>query len=173
MFLLSEYSVAGWVRDRTIPVMSSRRSTPADLDALADVVTRLRRALRRVVRSDVPFEALPMAQIEVMQLLAERPGLRAGEVGEALLLASTTVSTLIGALLTQDLIERQADPADRRAWRLLLTEDGETRLADWQQSNRKVMRAAATQLADEDLRALREALPALTKLAAHLDENRP
>ena len=129
MFLLSEYSVAGPVRDRTIPVMSSRRSTPADLDALADVVTRLRRALRRVVRSDVPFEALPMAQIEVMQLLAERPGLRAGEVGEALLLASTTVSTLIGALLTQDLIERQADPADRRAWRLLLTEDGETRLA--------------------------------------------
>jgi DNA-binding MarR family transcriptional regulator len=152
--------------------MPARRSTPADLDALADVVTRLRRALRRVVRSDLPFETLPMAQIEVMQLLAERPGLRAGEVGDALLLAPTTVSTLVGALLTQDLIERQADPADRRAWRLLLTEDGEARLADWQQSNRRVMRAAATHLGEDDLRALRDALPALGALVAHLDTHR-
>jgi DNA-binding MarR family transcriptional regulator len=152
---------------------AARRSTPADLDALADVVTRLRRALRRVVRSDVPFEALPMAQIEVMQLLAERPGLRAGEVGDALLLAPTTVSTLVGALLTQDLIERQADPSDRRAWRLLLTADGDTRLADWQQSNRRVMRAAAADLGDDELQSLRDALPALSKLVAHLDGNRP
>lgn len=151
---------------------AARRTNPADLDALADVVTRLRRALRRAVRTDVPFEALPMAQIEVMQLLAERPGLRAGEVGEALLLAPTTVSTLVGALLTQDLIERLADPADRRAWRLLLTEDGEARLADWQQSNRHVMREAATNLSDQDLADLRNALPALSKLVAELDSNR-
>lgn len=137
------------------------------------MVTRLRRALRRVVRSDVPFEALPMAQIEVMQLLAERPGLRASEVGEALLLAPTTVSTLIGSLLAQDLIDRQPDPADRRAWRLLLTAEGEARLADWQQSNRRVMRSAAAHLGDEDLAALRDALPALSKLVAHLDSNRP
>lgn len=151
---------------------AARRANPADLDALADVVTRLRRALRRIVRSEVAYEALPMAQIEVMQLLAERPGLRAGEVGDTLLLAPTTVSTLVGALLTQDLIERQVDPADRRAWRLLLTEDGEARLADWQQSNRRVMRDAATQLGDQDLQALRNALPALTNLVAHLDANR-
>ncbi|HWA65289.1 MAG TPA: MarR family winged helix-turn-helix transcriptional regulator [Mycobacteriales bacterium] len=151
---------------------ASRRSTTADLDALADVVTRLRRALRRVVRSDLPFETLPMAQIEVMQLLAERPGLRAGEVGEALLLAPTTVSTLIGTLLAQDLIDRQPDPADRRAWRLVLTAEGEARLADWQQSNRRVMRSAASGLADEDLVALRNALPALTRLVTELDGNR-
>ncbi|HEX3706897.1 MAG TPA: MarR family transcriptional regulator [Mycobacteriales bacterium] len=157
-----------------------RRSAPADrrlpkaadLDALADAVTRLRRALRRVVRSDVPFETLSMAQIEVMQLLAERPGLRAGEVGEALLLAPTTVSTLVGALLAHDLIERQADPADRRAWRLLLTDDGEERLADWQQSNRRVMRDAAAHLSTDELQSLRAALPALSKLVTHLDSSR-
>lgn len=149
-----------------------RASTAPDLDALADVVTRLRRALRRVVRSDVPFETLPMAQIEVMQLLAERPGLRAGEVGDALLLAPTTVSTLVGALLTQDLIDRRADPADRRAWQLHLTEEGDQRLAQWQQSNRRILREAASQLAAADLRALRAAVPALTRLAGHLDSAR-
>jgi DNA-binding MarR family transcriptional regulator len=151
---------------------AARASSAAELDALADVVTRLRRALRRVVRSDLPFETLPMAQIEVMQLLAERPGLRAGEVGEALMLAPTTVSTLVGALLTQDLIDRRADPADRRAWQLHLTKEGKQRLADWQQANRRVMRDAASQLDGSDLRALREAVPALAKLVAQLDDNR-
>jgi DNA-binding MarR family transcriptional regulator len=151
---------------------ATRRSTSADLDALADVVTRLRRALRRVVRTDVPFEASSMAQIEVLQLLAERPGLRAGEVGEALLLAPTTVSTLVGALLTQDLIDRRADPADRRAWQLHLTSEGNERLADWQQSNRRVMRDAAANLGADDLQTLRDALPALSKLVTHLDSTR-
>ncbi|HVY10234.1 MAG TPA: MarR family winged helix-turn-helix transcriptional regulator [Mycobacteriales bacterium] len=149
-----------------------RRSTSADLDALADAVTRLRRALRRVVRSDVPFESVPMAQIEVMQLLAERPGLRAGEVGEILLLAPTTVSTLVGALLSQELIERQADPSDRRAWRLLLTESGTDLLTEWQQSNRRVMRDAAAHLSADDLQALRDAVPALSKLVGQLDSSR-
>jgi DNA-binding MarR family transcriptional regulator len=149
--------------------VAARGSSAADLDALADVVTRLRRALRRIVRSDLPFESLPMAQIEVMQLLAERPGLRAGEVGEALLLAPTTVSTLVGALLTQDLIDRRADPADRRAWRLHLTAEGEQQLADWQQSNRRVLREAAAGLGTADLRALREAVPALERLVSQLD----
>jgi DNA-binding MarR family transcriptional regulator len=149
--------------------MAAARASVADLDALADVVTRLRRALRRVVRSDLPFETLPMAQIEVMQLLAERPGLRAGEVGEALLLAPTTVSTLVGALLTQDLIDRRADPADRRAWQLHLTREGVQRLSDWQQSNRRVLREAAAHLESADLRALRDAVPALARLVGQLD----
>jgi DNA-binding MarR family transcriptional regulator len=149
--------------------MAAARASAADLDALADVVTRLRRALRRVVRSDLPFETLPMAQIEVMQLLAERPGLRAGEVGEALLLAPTTVSTLVGALLTQDLIDRRADPADRRAWQLHLTREGVQRLSDWQQSNRRVLREAAAHLESADLRALRDAVPALARLVGQLD----
>jgi DNA-binding MarR family transcriptional regulator len=110
-----------------------------------------------------------MAQIEVMQLLADRPGLRAGEVGEALTLAPTTVSTLVGALLAHDLIDRRADPADRRAWQLHLTVTGEQQLADWQQSNRRVLRDAASALDTADLRALREAVPALARLVAELD----
>jgi DNA-binding MarR family transcriptional regulator len=152
-------------------LVAAARTPAADLDALADVVTRLRRALRRLVRSELTFDT-PMAQIEVMQLLDERPGLRAGEVGEALLLAPTTVSTLVGALLAQDLIDRRADPADRRAWQLHLTRAGKQQLADWQHSNRRMLRDAASQLDASDLRALRDAVPALAKLVAQLDAGR-
>lgn len=145
---------------------------PADLDPLADVVARLRRALRRGVRADPDLEPLPVAQIEVMQLLADSPGLRAGEVGERLLLAPTTVSTLVGALLSHELIERQPDPADRRAWNLHLTAAGEGALHRWQRSNQRVLHDALAKLGAADQRALRSALPALAKLVGHLDAGR-
>jgi DNA-binding MarR family transcriptional regulator len=149
-----------------------RSPVPADLDPLADVVARLRRALRRGVRADPDLEPLPVAQIEVMQLLADAPGLRAGEVGERLLLAPTTVSTLVGALLSQELIERRADPADRRAWMLHLTAGGEAALGRWQRSNQRVLHDALAKLGPGDQRALRSALPALAKLVGHLDQGR-
>lgn len=156
------------------------RTTPTDLDTLADVVARLRRALRRGVRAELGSgvraeptrSARPVAQIEVLQLLEERPGLRASEVGETLLLAPTTVSTLIGALLATDSIERVPDPADRRAWQLRLTAAGGDELARWQQANKRVLRDAFSKLATADQRALRGALPALGKLVGHLDSGR-
>jgi DNA-binding MarR family transcriptional regulator len=152
--------------------MSPAANLPSDLDVLADIVTRLRRALRRGVRADVPFETVSVAQVELMQLLAEQPGLRAREAGEQLLLAPTTVSTLVGALLSSGLIERNADPDDRRSWHLSLTSRGTARLADWQQSNKRVLHDALAQLNATDQRALRGALPALTKLVSHLDTRR-
>jgi DNA-binding MarR family transcriptional regulator len=153
-------------------LMAMPPPVPADLDLLADVVSRLRRALRRGVRADPELEAIPVAQIEVMQLLAEHPGLRAGTVGDRLLLAPTTVSTLVGALLAQELIERRADPADRRAWSLELTRAGEAALGRWQRSNQRVLHDALAQLGAADQRALRSALPALAKLVGHLDQSR-
>jgi DNA-binding MarR family transcriptional regulator len=124
------------------------------------------------VRADLTNQGLPVAQIEVLQLLAERPGLRAGEVGDLLLLAPTTVSTLVGALLAARLIERAPDPTDRRAWHLHLTARGGKELARWQLSNKRVLRDALTALDSTDRDALRGALPALASLVGHLDAAR-
>lgn len=152
--------------------MSGASTTTSELDVLADIVTRLRRALRRGVRTDVPFESLSVSQVELMQLLAEQPGLRASDVGDQLLLAATTVSTLVGALLSAALIERVADPEDRRAWHLHLTKEGTKRLAEWQQSNKRALHDALDRLNPSDKKALHGALPALTKLVANLDSGR-
>jgi DNA-binding MarR family transcriptional regulator len=147
-------------------------ATSSELDTLADIVSRLRRALRRGVRADVPFESMSVAQIELLQLLEDQPGLRASMIGERLLLAPTTVSTLVSALLSGELIERTADPDDRRAWQLSLTPAGTARLAEWQQANKRVLHGALDRLNAADQKALRGALPALTKLVANLDQTR-
>lgn len=144
--------------------------TAREEPALADVVARLRRALRRSVRVEVPFEAVSVAQVELMQLLADAPGLRAREISDRLLLAPTTVSTLIGQLLTADLIDRRPDPADRRAWQLHLTADGKKQLRSWQQANSRVLDAALARLDATDRKAVQAALPALARLVGHLDD---
>ena len=141
----------------------------ADHERLAAVVMRLRRALRRGVRPTVPHEALPVAQVEVLQYLAETPGLRASDLTERMLLAPTTVSTLVGQLLDRALVERQPDPSDRRVWHLHLTDSGLAELTLWQQSTTGLLRPALKALPAADRQAIRAALPALERLVAKLD----
>ena len=43
----------------------------SDARQLTDVVTRLRRALRKSIRTDYPWESLPMAQVELLMSLAD------------------------------------------------------------------------------------------------------
>ena len=145
-------------------------SEEAHPDQLADVVARLRRALRRSMRIDLPQESLPTAQVEVLQLLTDCPGLRAGEIGDRLRLAPTTVSTLVGQLLEWDALERRPDPDDRRAWHLHLTPVGEVQLARWQELNESVLHGALTALSVADRRAIERAVPALDRLIARLHD---
>jgi DNA-binding MarR family transcriptional regulator len=145
----------------------------ADLETLADVVTRLRRALRRGVRPAVPHEALAPAQVEVLQYLAESPGLRAGELTDRMLLAPTTISTLIGQLLDRGLVERRPHPTDRRAWQLHATAAGLAELTHWQAATLGALRPAMQSLTKADRQAVRAALPALERLVAALDVTTP
>jgi DNA-binding MarR family transcriptional regulator len=164
-------TTGGAARKRSIPPAPAQPgdAEQGELESLADVVARLRRALRRSVRVDVPFESLSVAQVELMQYLAENPGLRASDLAERLLLAPTTISTLLNLLLSKQIVERRPDASDRRAWHLHLTATGIQQLAAWQASNEQILRAALHQLGDKDRTAIRKALPALNLLVRHLD----
>jgi DNA-binding MarR family transcriptional regulator len=135
---------------------------------LADTVARLRRALRRGVRRALPAQALSVAQIEVLQAIADGPGLRSTDLGERLSLAPTTVSTLLSPLLAKELVARDADPGDRRVYRLSLTPAGADALAVWQHTTMHVIVAAFVQLTADDRRAIRRAVPALDRLVDRL-----
>jgi DNA-binding MarR family transcriptional regulator len=113
-----------------------------DLRSLADAVTRLRRSLRRAIRPEYPWESLPMAQVEVLQLLEERPGIAVGEVASTLRLASNTVSTLVGQLLREGLVLRTSDDRDRRIGRLTLSDDGVARLTGWRVAHEHLLEDA-------------------------------
>jgi len=135
---------------------------------LTDVVTRLRRALRTSIRSDWPWESLPMAQIELLQTLAERSPMRVGDLAGELRLAPNTVSGLVGQLIESGLVSRAGDPADRRVARLSVTEHGHDQLAVWQSAHEKRIGAALDKLDAGERADVVRALAALDHLVDHL-----
>ncbi|WP_329494465.1 MarR family winged helix-turn-helix transcriptional regulator [Kitasatospora herbaricolor] len=134
---------------------------------LTDVVTRLRRALRSSIRTDYPWESLPMAQIELLQTLAAAP-LRVGELAARQRLAPNTVSGLVSKLLDAGFVDRQPDPGDRRTARIALTDDGHRQLADWQHAHERRIADALDSLTSADRDAVMAALPGLESLARAL-----
>jgi DNA-binding MarR family transcriptional regulator len=136
---------------------------------LAEVVTRLRRALRSSVRSEFAWERLPMAQIELMQRLADEPQLRVKDLAVRHRLATNTVSQLVQSLVTAELVDRQADPQDRRAVVLTLTEKGAEVLRLWLAANEDRLQAALHELGDSDRAAILAVVPALTRLVEKLE----
>ncbi|WP_354639434.1 MarR family winged helix-turn-helix transcriptional regulator [Kitasatospora camelliae] len=134
---------------------------------LTDVITRLRRALRSSIRTDYPWESLPMAQVELLQTLAAAP-LRVGELAARQRLAPNTVSGLIGKLLEAGFVDRQPDPGDRRTARIALTDAGRQQLRDWQRAHEHRLADALESLSPADRDAAMLALPALDRLARAL-----
>jgi DNA-binding MarR family transcriptional regulator len=140
---------------------------------LTDAVTQLRRVLRREVRVDVTWESLPMAQVELLQLLEESDGARVSDVAGALRLAANTVSTLVAQMSSAGMLRRSTDPQDRRAARLSLTETGLARLQEWRQAQELMLRAALGELTVRQRQTLLAAVPALRALTAALARGRP
>lgn len=157
--------------DPGVPVDAPHAVTPGSVDvgALSEIVARLRRALRTAVRSDIPWEALPMAQVEVLQRLADEPGLRVRDLAERHRLAPNTISMLIQHMVTTGLVTRDPDPDDRRAVTVSLTPRGEAALSAWHAANTRRLDAALQPLPERDRRRIAAAIPALSRLVIELE----
>ncbi|HTF51833.1 MAG TPA: MarR family transcriptional regulator [Pseudonocardia sp.] len=142
----------------------------ADAGALAEVVTRLRRVLRTSIRSEYPWESLPMAQVELLLALRERQPARIGELATRLKLAPNTISGLVQQLVEAALVSRDPDPADRRVATVTLTPAGSAKLDEWELAHHRRLSAALTELGSADQAAVRAALPALARLVEHLSD---
>jgi len=136
---------------------------------LTDVVTRLRRILRSSVRGDVPWESLPMAQVELLQRLDEESDLRVSDLAARHRLAANTVSTLVQQLVTAGLVERRPSVQDRRAVTLSLTPAGKSRLQEWLAAHETRLARALAELALDDQRVVVASIGPLSRLVEQLE----
>ena len=145
---------------------------PAGL-ALADAVSRLRRAMRRAARAHGPGGALPgglsVAQLEFLSCLAENPAARPGQVARLLRLAPSSVATLVNGLVRAGLVVRAGGIGDRRTALLDLTPAGHAVTADWQLVNSRILAAALMAMSATSRRSLVSSLPALRELTGAVD----
>jgi DNA-binding MarR family transcriptional regulator len=138
----------------------------ADLvDAWGGVRRRLRRGAARVVAGDL----LTPAEVELLRLVAGRPGITVREAADALHLAGNTVSTLLGGLAERGLLDRRRDERDRRAVRLTVTRAARVRMRAWQDERNRLLTLAVAELSAADRTALEASLEPMRRLAAALE----
>ncbi|MFD3617956.1 MarR family winged helix-turn-helix transcriptional regulator [Streptomyces sp. NPDC058676] len=139
-------------------------------EELADALVGVQRLIRRRLRRDMPDPRLRGAEVELLRLVVERPGIGISDAAKELCLASNSVSTLVNQLSGQGYLIRETHPADRRAARLLPTAAAGARLGEWRERRADLVRREVSRLDAADRDALHAAIPALRKLAVNLHE---
>ena len=151
------------------PNADAARGAVARADGLADGVARLRRALRRGAPVASPGNPLAVAQLELLSVVAEHPGVRPGQLARLLHVRPNTVTTIVNALAAQGMISRSSTDGDRRAVELTITDAGQQAVHAWQATNAAVLHLAVSALPEPQQRALAAAVPAIDALARAID----
>ena len=99
-------------------------------DTIGVLVTDAARLLRRRFDARARRIGVSRAQWQVLIALARAQGINQAALAERLEVETITVGRMVDRLADAGLVERRADPADRRAWQLFLTPRAVTMLAD-------------------------------------------
>jgi DNA-binding MarR family transcriptional regulator len=137
---------------------------------LMDVTAGLRRVVRRKLRPALPDPPLRGAQLELLQVVDDQPGIGVSAAAKNLHLADNTVSTLVNQRVGAGLLERQRDPGDRRAARLGLTDSARDRMRRWRAGRARLVGDALVKLPADDVAAVAAALPALRQLLRAVEQ---
>lgn len=79
------------------------------------------RLFRRSFNARTKESGITALQWRLITYLKRHAGIRQGPLAELIEVEPITLSRMIDRLVEAELVERRADPADRRAWQLYLT----------------------------------------------------
>ena len=113
-------------------------------------------------------EGVTLAQLRLLYRLDADPGVTAGTLADLLGVRASTVTGIVDRLVSQNLVERQADPDDRRLVRSRLTPSGRDMISRFTQENRAYIRSIFERLSDADLQAAGAALRRVNQAAQEL-----
>lgn len=140
-----------------------------------ETAARLRQTIAKLYRRLRARDAAGLSPSRVSALLnVDRNGpLRISALAEAEGLNPTMLSRLVGELVEAGLIERVADPEDRRAAHVVATSEGHTLAERLRHERTTAVTEALHRLTPAEARHIAAALPALEALADQLLGDRP
>jgi DNA-binding MarR family transcriptional regulator len=127
------------------------------------LVIAMHRLTRRLRKADIA--APHPTQVIVLALLAQHGPLRIGELATRIPCPQPTATTTVAGLQAAGLVTREADPADGRAARVLITDAGRRTVHSVAQREAEALAALLSTVDEDDLRILRAAIPLLSGLA--------
>lgn len=138
-------------------------------DQLMTTMAAMRRQVRRELRPQGIGPQLRGAQIELLRVAHDKPGIGVAAAARELHLAANSVSTLTGQLTDLGMLIRKTDPHDRRAIRLYPTDIAVKRMEEWRHARAQLVGSRISALAEADQDAIAAVLPVLRTLLADLD----
>jgi DNA-binding MarR family transcriptional regulator len=137
-------------------------STADDVPArLYLAIGRLSRSLRR---SGSP--GLGHGSISALSTLIRCGEMRLGDLAAKEGVAAPTMSRIVAALVEAKYVQREPDPADRRAWLVKATPDGERMVLGLRSTRVQELRRRIDRLSDDNQEELIKAIPVLEALLA-------
>jgi len=139
-------------------------------------ISNLQLALRRVLKSLVlktdpesPLIELPISQLRCLYTVAEQQGRKMHDLCETLRVGLPAVSQIVDRLVRRELIERRADPQDRRVVRLHLTHHAQAILDDASNARDARMAATLSHLSTAEIKRVTRALETIAQAAEKVE----
>ena len=97
-------------------------------DTIGVLIGQVSRLLRRAFDERARRIGVTRPRWQLLVVVSRHPGINQGGVAEMLEVEPITVGRMVDRMQEAKLIERRADPSDRRTWRLHLTEKGQAQV---------------------------------------------
>ncbi|WP_222195577.1 MarR family winged helix-turn-helix transcriptional regulator [Modestobacter italicus] len=129
---------------------------------LGDLLMRVARTLRRRFTATLAPWDLSPHQARALRVVCARDGVRLSELAEALRIAPRSATEVADGLAERGLVERTADPRDRRAVVLVATDAGRTVQREVEEARAADSTELFARLSAEDRATLERILRQLT-----------
>ena len=139
------------------------------METLPFEIAETAHALRRAFDRRAATLGVTRAQWKVLFRLSRTPGLRQIELADILDVEPITLSRIVDKLDDAGLVERRADPADRRAWRLEVTAKAQPLIAKLRLLAGELVDEAFAGLTNEELELMRTKLTKIRENIAAVD----
>jgi DNA-binding MarR family transcriptional regulator len=128
------------------------------METLPSEIGETAHALRRAFGRRAAALGVTGAQWKVLFKLTVKPGLRQAELADMMDIEPITLTRIIDRLQEAGLVERVADPADRRVWRLHVTAKAKPIAAKLRSIANEMSAEAFAGIAPEDIATTRRVL---------------
>lgn len=131
---------------------------PKSQDSVGFLIADVLRLMRRHFAGQLKATGLTLAQARALVYISRREGLRQVELAALMEIQPITLARIVDQLDDTGLVERRADPGDRRAYQLFLRPAARAPLAKVTQASDQVRQQALRGLAPREAAALADAL---------------
>lgn len=146
--------------------MTDRPTPPSpDRATTADLLTAASRAARRRTRAALaPLDISPATARALRTLARAGAPMRMSELADALDIERRSATDVVDQLVERGLVERRADPADRRATAIQLTSAGKQHLKKIVAARSRISEQLTADLSNDEVATLNQLL---ARLAPH------